>query len=377
MPLAGLRGPVGMLARHGARAAVRRTAATAAPILVTVGIAGSTLGGFGTLTATIQQASQHRVLAPAMVTPSTGEGLADPTVAAVRAVPGVTAAVPVTDTKVYVRQDGSPEDWTGRYVNGPDLAGVLDLPVVAGNLADLTGTGTIAVPVGRWHLGDLASLWLGDSTPVRLRVVAVLADQIDLAQTVLLPWALRDGHTAKPLATELYLRLAPGSSPATVTAGVSAAGGRLIPTGDYLSAADAEQARTNRLAMIAVLGMALIYTGIAIANTLVMATGDRSRELATLRLSGATPAQVLRVIGLEAVLVTGIGVLFAGAVTAVTVLGMRQGLAGVAPAVSLAIPWLPVGAIALTCLVIAILASLIPAAVLLRRHPVELAGVRE
>ena len=65
--------------------------------------------------------------------------------------------------------------------------------------------------------------------------------------------------------------------------------------------------------------MALAYTIIAIANTLVMATSDRRHELATLRLSGATPGQVLRMIGVEACLVTGIGTLLAAAVTAVTV----------------------------------------------------------
>jgi energy-coupling factor transporter ATP-binding protein EcfA2 len=50
-------------------------------------------------------------------------------------------------------------------------------------------------------------------------------------------------------------------------------------------------------------------TGIAIANTLVMATATRNRELAALRLSGALPRQVLGMIGVEAVLVSGIGIL--------------------------------------------------------------------
>ena len=116
--------------------------------------------------------------------------------------------VPVTDTTVYVRSSGDPEDWAGQYVSGPGLARVLSLPVVAGSLADLTGTGTVAVPAGSWRLGQTASMWLGDSTPVRLRVVAVLADQIDLEQTVLLPSALRAGHTSVPMASaELLGRL--------------------------------------------------------------------------------------------------------------------------------------------------------------------------
>ena len=377
MPLAAA-GATGMLARHSAVAAVRRTAATVAPILLTVGFAGAMLAGLATFSGTGQAAAASRITAPTIVTPRDGApGLADPTVAAIRAVPGVAAAVPVTDTTVYVRSSGEPEDWTGEYVNGPDIARVLNLPVVAGSLADLVGTGTVAVPAGSWRLGQIATLWLGDSTPVRLRVVAVLADQIDLEQAVLLPSALRAAHTAVPLASAVYLDLSPGARLAAVNAAAAAGGGAVGATSDYVTAANAENDRINRLAAIAVLGLALAYTIIAIANTLVMATSDRRQELATLRLSGATPGQVLRMIGVEACLVTGIGTLLAAAVTAVTVTGLRHSLLGLAPSVRVVIPWLPLAGIALACLAIAVLASLIPAALALRRRPAELAGVPE
>jgi putative ABC transport system permease protein len=108
-----------------------------------------------------------------------------------------------------------------------------------------------------------------------------------------------------------------------------------------------------------------------------MATGDRVRELATLRLSGATPGQVLRLIGVEACLVSGIGTLLAAAVTAATVIGLRHGLLGLAPSVRVVIPWLPLAGIALACLAIAVAASLVPAALVLRRRPTELAAVPE
>ena len=368
----------GMLARRSAMTAIRRTAATAAPILVTVGIAGSLLAGTATLITTQQAAARARISAPVMITPGPGSaGLADTTVAAVRAAPGVTAAVPVTNTMVYVRSGGDPNQWTGQYVSGRGLSAVTRFPVVAGSLGQLTGTGTVAVPAGTWRLGQTARLWLDDSAPVRLRVVAVLADQIDTEQTVLLPWALRDAHTATPLASAIYLRLAPGARLAGVRAAAAAGGGILSKTSAYLTASDAQNNHANTLALIAILGMALIYTGIAIANTLVMATATRSRELAALRLSGALPRQVLRTIGVEALLVSGIGILFAAAVTAVTVVGLRHGLAPFAPSVRLVVPWLPLTGIALACLVTALLASLIPAALALRRPPLALAGALE
>ena len=375
-PVAASLGPVASLASHGARTAVRRTAATAAPILVTVGIAGSTLAGFATLASATDSAAQERIVADAVVVPGAAAGIADPALAALRTAAGVTAVVPVTDAPVFVREDDEPENWTGRYANGPDLAEGLSLPVVAGDLANLVGTDTVAVPRGRWRLGETAQVWLGDSTPVRLRVVAVFADQLDLDETLLLPLALRDGH-ARPLATTVYLRLASGASTSHLAAVVASGGGTVVRTEDYLSTASAERDRTNRFGTIAVLGMALLYTGLAIANTLVMATRDRARELATLRLAGTTPAQVLGVIGVEAVLVTGVGALLGAAVTVVTAVAARHGLAGSAPSVALAIPGRQLAVIVLCCLVTAVLASVVPAAFLLRGRAAEHAGIRE
>jgi len=376
-PLAASRGATGLLARHSAITAVRRTAATSAPILLTVGFAGSLLAGMATLVGTQQGAARDRIAAPAIVVPAHGGGLADTTVAAVRAAPGVDSAVPVTDAAVYVRSGNDPDQWTGRYVDGPHFAGVLKLPVVAGSLADLTGTGTVAVPEGSWRLGQTARLWLDDSAPVRLRVVAVIANQIDLEQTVMLPWALRAAHTSAPLSSAVYLRMRPGSGLPAARAAAATGGGEVVGTSGYLSAADAENDRINRRAAIAILGMALAYTAIAIANTLIMATGSRMRELATLRLSGATKGQVLRMIGVETCLVASIGTLLAAGVTAVTVIGARYGLRGAAPAVHVVVPWLPIGGIALACLLIALLASLVPAGLMLRRRPASLAGAPE
>lgn len=363
------RGAVGMLARANARTAIRRTAATAAPVLVTVALSAAVLAGTATLTATEAAAARSRITASAVV----AGPLADATVEAIRDVPGVTAAVATTDTVVYVGAANAPFDWTGRYVDGPDLRAVQRIPVVEGTLAALTGTGTVAVPAGSWRLGETAVLTLADSTRVRLRVVAVFADQIDLSRMVLLPSALRAGHTIRPLADTVYLRLNPDADQDAIRA----TGATVINTASLLTAAEDETDRLNRLGMIAILGLSLLYTAIAIANTMVMATGARARDLATLRLSGATSRQVLRMIATEALLVTGVGVLLAAAVTGITVLALRIGLASRAPTVEVDVPWVPIGGITLTCLVIALLASLFPAAVLLRRRPAELAGLRE
>ncbi|WP_435848734.1 hypothetical protein [Streptomyces javensis] len=49
--------------------------------------------------------------------------------------------------------------------------------------------------------------------------------------------------------------------------------------------------RTTRLGFLLVLGIALRYTGISVANTMVMATSDRVRELAVPRLAEPPPGR--------------------------------------------------------------------------------------
>ena len=251
---------------------------------------------------------------------------------------------------------------------------MLKLPVVAGSLDDLTGTGTVAVPAGRWRVGQTAELWLGDSAPARLRVVAVYARQLDLSQTVLLPWALHAAHSGIPLADALYLRLAPGTGPARMITAARAAGAAVQPTARYLTAGQSENDRVSRMAMLILLGLALLYTAVGIANTLVMTIGDRRAELAVLRRSGATRGQVLRMLAAETTLTTAAAVLLAGLVTAVTAAGVRAALSGWTPAVSLDLPWAVAGGVAAACLLIALTATLIPAALALRDSASPLAS---
>jgi predicted dinucleotide-binding enzyme len=319
LPLAAALGGTGMLAACGAATAIRRTVATAVPILVTLGLAGAGLAGTYTLTSTQQAAPTHRVTASALVLPAGGGGIADPAVAAIRATPGVISAVPVTDTSLYVGNGEDLNAWDGQYADGAALTGVFRLPLQAGSLTRRTGTSTIVAPADSWRLGQTASLWLDDSAPVRLGVVGVLASQIDLAQTVLLPTALRDAHTSAPVASRVYLRLARGTPLGRLRAAAAAVGGALTAGAGYSSAAAAQQDH------LLLLGLALAYSAIAIANTLAMATANRFRELGTLRLTGVTTQQVLRVIALEAFLVTGIAALLAVGLTAITVAGLRAG----------------------------------------------------
>jgi putative ABC transport system permease protein len=69
----------------------------------------------------------------------------------------------------------------------------------------------------------------------------------------------------------------------------------------------------------AVVGVIFAYAALSLANLVVAALGGRRRELALLRLAGATRRQVRRMLAAEAVVVAAIGAL---AGTAVAVAGL-------------------------------------------------------
>ncbi|MGA5193367.1 FtsX-like permease family protein [Streptomyces exfoliatus] len=343
-----LRGAVGTLVRENSAASVRRTAAVAAPVLVTVALAGTLFGSATSGTRTKGVEAREQTAAEYVVA---GTGLKP-----VTAPPGAVVSATGT-TSVFVR-DGAETvvKYQARAVADPAaFADVARLPVVAGDLRDLDDRSIVVnEEFERHRVGETVEVWRADGTgPVRLRVAAVLA--------------LGTGDNG-PYVTRAN---APGSAPdridargggtATVRA-LEASGGTVRSADAWAAAGHAEGGNPqNRLGMILVLGIALVYTVIGLANTLLMATSVRGGELSSLRLAGATRAQVLRVVTGEATLAVAIGTLLGLAVTALVLGALGAGLAALSAPVALALPWGTVGAAAGACATVAVAASALPA----------------
>ncbi|MER8233377.1 ABC transporter permease [Streptomyces sp. NPDC094049] len=342
-----LRGAVGTLVRENSAASVRRTAAVAAPVLVTVALAGTLLGSTESVTRAKEVEARGRTTAEHVVT---GEDLRP-----VTAPPG--AVVSATGpTSVFVR-DGAEAvvKYGARAVADPAaFAALARLPVVAGDPRDLDDRSIVVnEEFERRRVGGTVEVWRADGTgPVRLRVVAVLA---------------RGTGDNGPYVTRAN---APGSAPdlieargggtATVRA-LAASGGTVASADAWAGGGPAGGNPRNRLGMLLLLGIALVYTVIGLANTLLMATSVRGPELAALRLAGATRSQVLRVVTGEAVLSVAIGALL-GLLVAGLVLGtLAAGLAALAAPVALVLPWGAVGVTAGVCATVAVVASALPA----------------
>ncbi|MEW2263618.1 FtsX-like permease family protein [Streptomyces sp. NPDC047853] len=372
-----LPGATGMLVRENAAAGVRRTAAVAAPVLVTVALAGSLLGATATLNEAKATETRERTAAAFVVTAPDGTGFDERTVRRLRAVPGVTVS-PTSSGAVHVLEEGvALVRSEARAVGGPAaLAATTRLPLAAGNPADLDDGSLIVNEEWERHsVGESVRVWLGNGTEKTLRIAAVMHTGTGGNGVWVTP-----ANAPGALVDRVDVALADGADSGAVAAGlreaVRSAGGRVYDTDEWVAATYPETNRPTRLGLLLVLGIALLYTGISLVNTMVMATSDRVRDLTALRLTGATRGQVLRLVGAESLVVVAVGAVLGLLVAGLNLAGMWVALGLLAVRPTPAVPWTALGTAVGACAVLAVLASVIPSALALRRTAVHLAGTR-
>ncbi|MDH6130880.1 putative ABC transport system permease protein [Kitasatospora sp. MAA4] len=361
-------------ARAGVLGAAGRTLATVTPVVIVIGLSGCLLGSLDAIDSAKVAATRDQLAGTDfLVLPAGGPTLSRAAVDQVRAVPG-TVVLTVTPSTLFTLQDGAaliPAPVA--EVDPAALAAVSRTPVLAGSLADL-GADSVALSrdwPGSAKVGQRIALWRADGTPATLRVAALLASTGGPA-TAYLPLAGSDSTAPVSVA---YVQLAPGADRSRTAAALDRAargtGARvLLPAQVAAGTRDAnvEQSRTG---LELILGLGLVYAVIALANTLVMTVADRRRELALLRLAGATRTQVVAVVTVEALICVGAGALLGALAAAVSVGGswaaLRR-LVGDLPLGPLLAdgPWSTLGALTALCVLVALVAAALPAALALR-----------
>ncbi|MDT9701658.1 ABC transporter permease [Streptomyces sp. P17] len=371
-----LPGAGGMLVRENAAAGVRRTAAIAAPVLVTVALAGSLLGATATLNEAKATETREQTAADFVVSPS-GEGFGAAAVERLRQVPGAEVSV-TSSSAVYVLEEGVALIRSdARAAEAKALADTVRLPVTAGRVTDLDDDSIIVNEEWEKHsVGDRVSVWLGDGTKKSLRIAAVMSIGTGDNGVYVTP-----ANAPRAPVDRVDVKIADGADAAAVASALATAvkgdGGEVLTKDQWVSASYPETNETTRLGFLLVLGIALLYTGISLANTLVMATSDRVRDLAVLRLAGATTWQVLRLVAWEALMVVVVGGVLGLLVAGLNLFGMWSALGLLSVWTSIEIPWAAIGSAVGACAVLAVVSAVAPAGLSMRRRAVELAGMRE
>jgi putative ABC transport system permease protein len=319
------RAATGMLVREGTLTGVRRVASTAAPVLLAVGFAVLLTGTMATISGVVTAEELAEVPAATVAAPDGTPGLSE---AAVAAQTG-DARLP---TRVQITHGGAT---TGYEALG--LAGAPGLVLsreTAGEIGATTG-GTVAL---RWP----------DGTTATLPVTAVDADA---DAPVVVPRELARRHDPAALTPAVLLDGPAGPAP----------GLRAMSARDYVRIDIEAEERIVDIFLAVLLGLGVGYTGLAVGNTLLMATAARRPEFRALRLAGAGTGQVLRVSSAEALLALAVGTLLGAAVAAGCLAGMSAAIEAEldlpAPVV---VPWGSSAAVVAVCAAVALVATALP-----------------
>jgi putative ABC transport system permease protein len=366
----------GFLATANLGAATRRFSSAITPLVLTVAVSCTFFFGFTTIDhATTQQ--MRAGLTGQLAITSAGPGLPAAALADARATPGVRSAVALTSTSLGPSL-GDSGTIPAQVLTGGQGGG-LDAGVTAGSLSALRGN-TIAL--GRHlangagaRIGDRVAVMLGDGTAAHATVVAIYSRDLAFGDALLAP-ELAAGHQTVPLMNEILIST--DQPAAAVATRLRALAGRypglhVSDSASLITANDASNELNHWLGPFFV-AMLFTFTSIAVLNTLIMIALRRRRELALLRLTGATARQVRSMANWEAVLIIAVGLGMGLAIAATALLPLSHALTGGLH------PYTPAGWLAAILGVSALLALValsVPTRQALRMRPVEAIGVRE
>jgi putative ABC transport system permease protein len=335
--------PVRAVSRVGGRLALadlRATPRRVTAAVVSVALAVAFVGVVTAIDATQQHVSvvqgRQQLVAGAVVT-APGPGLSPAALASIARTPGVSTAIGVTSTDVFVPDPGN--DLTdGELVSPGPLNAVLDLRVVAGTFRHF-GPGDIALSrlqagngaVGA-HIGERLTAYLADGTAYRATVTAIYFRSFGFGD-VIIPSAAA-GATQQDHAplSDVLVRGAPKVTARKLATELRPLAARFpgldVAPRSVVNAEEAKADTQNSYASNLILGVLALLAGVALVNTLVMAVADRRGSLRLLRRLGTSRPQLLTMTAWHALLVGFLGLVLGAAVGAPSLIVVTEAISG-------------------------------------------------
>jgi putative ABC transport system permease protein len=308
-PVATLAGVQGDLARENAMRNPRRTASTAAALMIGLGLVGFVTIFAASLRATVAEAVEDLFAADLQIRSSTFTGLPDELPQQVEALPEVdlVGIQQVTDVRVGER--------TG-FALAMDPATMDELFVLTmqeGSTAALADGGILMTPdlaeAGGWSVGDPVPTAFGLTGETELVLRGTFTGAGDV-QYVLDSGTYRDNVRSTQVFSVL-MRLAEGVSVEAGRTAVEAVVADLpsaVVTDEEGFREELEGTVNQLLALVfGLLGLSVVIALFGIVNTLALSVFERVRELGLVRAIGMTRRQVRAMVRWEAVLIAVLG----------------------------------------------------------------------
>lgn len=340
-----------LLVRENLLTSRRRTAATVAPIVVAVGLVGTLLTMQKSGDAAVLARQRQEIHASAVVVPGGDLGLDARTLDQLRAVPGVRGTpVAAMNVRIGTAHGEQIDSLTTNAVPRKAMGDTVRPPVLADSLASLPENFLVIDE----HAAESDDLSVGQHVvallPAGRRVPTVIAAVVARGlhgDDTYVSSALADTLTT----SQVYLDSAVGTSrqldaqqTAAVNRALADSGAHVMTYDAYLKAQRSHAARqTNNAAVVVILGIALAYALIAVANTLITAMAGRRREFALLALAGTVRGQIMKVAAAESAVAVVVGTALAAVATVLAAVTHHASLSSLVTAAPTVIPWTQIG----------------------------------
>ncbi|MCH8988175.1 MAG: FtsX-like permease family protein [Chloroflexi bacterium] len=374
--------PIYELAHANLRDGVRRSASTAAPIVILVGLVVGFSGVVNVVNAGIQEET-IRILDGDLIVTATkpvGEHLA--------ALDGVRTVSEEVPLKVWVES----ADTEGDTVNGIAINPIAYLQThrLSGIIGDLTGLQGETVALDQFYASGL-HVQVGGMVDVRLdgatrdmQVIATFPHTLSRPK-VLLPIALApagdhqrryiiqtdETETAASVAEQITNTI-PGRSVGSGPSNVS-----VSALDDWVLREIDIQGQMNLKITIAVLGLVTVYIVIAMINAVVISAAPRRADFAIARLTGLSRGQVVWMALWESLTVVTIGVIVGALAAGGAIAGVTAAVSEIVGTRVMATPWALFGAVTVVAAVVVGLTSVLTTLAATRQPAVEVSGARE
>jgi putative ABC transport system permease protein len=305
-PLARLLREPGKLGRENSMRNPRRTAQTAAALMVGLALVAA-MSVFGaSLSRSATSAADQAISADLLVTPSGGGELANSTAATVGAIPGVTAT-----TTVYGGQFEFQNSTVKlAAISTANLASTVILRMTSGTSAALAQgellIDSTTATAKHVSVGDTVQARFAQTGPAVLRIGGIYEANALIGSYLVSDQFFLAHFSPRPPGA-LLLRTTGSATDNAVTSALAA-----YPNIQVQTTAQFEQAQTasvNQLLglVYALLALAILIALIGIVNTLMLSVFERTREIGLLRAVGMRRRQVRTMIRSEAVILAIFG----------------------------------------------------------------------
>jgi putative ABC transport system permease protein len=312
-PIAKLRGMTGSLARENAMRSPKRTSATAAALMIGVGLVVFITIAAASIKSSIESTVTKGMKADYVI--DSGQfrqgGFSPKIESDLQKVPGVTAVSGVRDGQVEI--NGSVKQVTAYDTH--DINRLFDIGVTKGNLAALPVNG-VAVQKDvasdkNWKVGTKLAARFA-STGKETLVVGALYSERYPSGSYLIDTKTYAANFADQFDVQVYVTTAGGANAANRAAikkVLNAYPGAKLQDRSQFAAAQTSQINPLLSLIYALLALAVIIALFGIANTLGLSIIERTHELGLLRAVGMTRSQMRATVRWESVIIALFGTL--------------------------------------------------------------------